>query len=145
MIITISLLFIVLLTCQHLYCKKKYNGLVTVLSSQQEINKNNLSIKADLLQTEIQLLRAQINPHFIFNTLNILYHDLLENNPNSAVIILKLSDLMRYSVESTQQPLVPLNREIKAIEDFLAIQHSRFQSNYNVIYFCSIKNENVLN
>ncbi len=85
------LLTIILL---HFYYKRKYSSIIKLLSKQQDINKNNLSVKAELLQTEIQLLRAQINPHFIFYTLNILYHELLEKSPDSAIIILKLSDLM---------------------------------------------------
>lgn len=79
-----------------------------------------------LLVTEIAFLKAQINPHFLFNTLNFVYQDVCAMSPNSGDTILNLADMMRYSVRSTKMDFAPLINEVEAIDKYIYLQRKRF-------------------
>lgn len=87
------------------------------------------------LETELKLLKGQINPHFLFNTLNNLYGLILEKeNENAAEIVLKLSGLMRYLLESSRQNSVWLKEEIQFIEDYIALEKLRLSSLFSITF-----------
>jgi hypothetical protein len=97
--------------------------------------KKELLIKAEneQLKTELSLLKSQVNPHFLFNTLNNLYGLIVQNqNQKASEITLKLSDLMRYLFESSKTDLVSLNKEIKFIKDYLALEKIRLNENTEI-------------
>jgi sensor histidine kinase YesM len=92
------------------------------------VKKQELLIKSEneQLKTELSLLKAQVNPHFLFNTLNNLYGLILQKNTEQAAeITLKLSDLMRYVLESSKTEKVSLQKEVKFLEDYLALEKIR--------------------
>ncbi len=83
-------------------------------------------------QAKMQQLRSQINPHFLFNTLNIISRTARsENAPNAEKLILALSRLFRYGLK-TDDKEVPLAREIHIVEDYLSIQKTRFGNRVNM-------------
>ncbi len=82
-----------------------------------------------LLLTEIAFLKAQINPHFLFNTLNFVFEDISAISIESGDTILKLADMMRYSVQSTKMDYAPIEKEIEAIERYIYLQRKRFGDN----------------
>lgn len=85
------------------------------------------------LKTELSLLKSQVNPHFLFNTLNNLYGLIIQNqNTEASEITLKLSDLMRYILKSSYDVNVSLRDEIKFIEDYLAIEKIRLAKNVQI-------------
>ncbi|MEO6520690.1 MAG: sensor histidine kinase [Mucilaginibacter sp.] len=86
------------------------------------------------LQTELALLKAQINPHFLFNTLNNI-DILIEKNAETASIYLKkLSDLLRFTLYESPAETIPLSREIAGIEQYIDLQKIR-TSNANFVKF----------
>jgi sensor histidine kinase YesM len=92
------------------------------------VKKQELLIKSEneQLKTELSLLKAQVNPHFLFNTLNNLYGLILQKNTEQAAeITLKLSDLMRYVLESSKTEKVSLQKEVNFLEDYLALEKIR--------------------
>lgn len=77
-------------------------------------------------QMELALLKAQLNPHFLFNTLNSI-NALVGSDPEAARRVLaQLAEILRYSLESDRQPLVPLAEELRFVETYLAIEQARF-------------------
>jgi two-component system LytT family sensor kinase len=83
-------------------------------------------LEARLAQAELRNLRAQLQPHFLFNALNAVTA-LIRKNPEAAEQTLgHLSDLLRRSLDSTERQLVPLAREIDFVERYIAIQHVRY-------------------
>lgn len=76
-------------------------------------------------QTELQLLQQQVNPHFLFNTLNNLYALTLTGSKDAPTLLLQLANLLRYTVYEGQQQSVGLDQEIQYIQDFLALQAIR--------------------
>lgn len=92
-------------------------------------------IKNQQLEAELQLLKSQINPHFLFNTFNSLYGLItLGNNEQAAETTLKLSDLMRYVLEVTQKDKVSLKREIKFINDYIDLEKIRLNPKADVTF-----------
>lgn len=81
-----------------------------------------------LKESELQALRAQINPHFLFNTLNTI-HSLIISNPQKAGdVVIRLSDSMRYSLNASHRKQVSLSEELEQIHRYLDIEYIRFGS-----------------
>ncbi|HBB93094.1 MAG: hypothetical protein A2X22_05445 [Bacteroidetes bacterium GWF2_49_14] len=77
-------------------------------------------------EAELQQLRSQVNPHFLFNSLNTVYaFALKENNPKTAEYIAKLASLMRYLIEDMEKERIPVEREIEYIRDYMNLQKIR--------------------
>ncbi|MCK8523631.1 histidine kinase [Aquimarina sp. D1M17] len=77
---------------------------------------------------ELKLLKAQLNPHFLFNTLNNLYGLSVIKSNKLPGLMLTLSDLLRYSLYDTQETLVPLDKEIQYIENYVSLEKIRLES-----------------
>lgn len=89
-------------------------------------------MEAERNAAELSFLKSQVNPHFLFNTLNNLYA-LAITKPNAAPeMILKLSGLMRYMLHSTENSYVPLEQEIAYLRDFVALQTLRMPAHAHI-------------
>ncbi|WP_109853162.1 sensor histidine kinase [Aquimarina sp. AU58] len=82
-------------------------------------------IENDRLHLELSLLKNQINPHFFFNTLNNLYALSLEKSDKTASLILKLSEIMRYTIYDCKEPKVSIGGEVTYLENFIELQKMR--------------------
>lgn len=96
------------------------------LGVMRQLAEKELSAKQ--LQAELQLLRAQINPHFLFNTLNNLYSLTLEKSDQAPTVVVKLSELMRYMLETSKQEKSSLQAEINFIHNYLALEKLRLNN-----------------
>ncbi|WP_460503856.1 sensor histidine kinase, partial [Hymenobacter agri] len=76
-------------------------------------------------EQQLRLLEAQVNPHFLFNTLNSLYALSLTQSPRTPDLLLALSGLMRYQLESTRRPQVPLAEELDYLRSYAQLQEMR--------------------
>lgn len=76
-------------------------------------------------QAELSILKAQINPHFLFNTLNNIYSLAVTGHNATAPSILQLSNILRYVTEDVAEDLVPLSAEIQCIRDYIDLQRLR--------------------
>jgi hypothetical protein len=83
---------------------------------------------------ELSYLKAQINPHFLFNTLNTIYSLAIKNSPNTAEAVLKLSGMMRYVLTEGNNQFVPLEKEIGYISDYIELQRIRVQRSVRLSY-----------
>jgi hypothetical protein len=76
-------------------------------------------------EQQLRLLEAQVNPHFLFNTLNSLYALSLTQSPRTPDLLLALAELMRYQLESTHRPQVPLVEELDYLRSYAQLQEVR--------------------
>jgi LytS/YehU family sensor histidine kinase len=83
---------------------------------------------------EIALLKNQINPHFLFNTLNGIYAMSLKKSDHTPSAIIKLSNMMRYVLYESEHDSVPLTKEIKYIEAYIELQQLRINEK-NIVHF----------
>jgi sensor histidine kinase YesM len=91
---------------------------------EKEQREAELRLRAN--QMELAVLKAQLNPHFLFNTLNSI-NALVGSDPDAARRVLaQLAEVLRYSLESDRQSLVPLAEELRFVETYLAIEKARF-------------------
>ena len=84
------------------------------------------------LQTELALLKSQINPHFFFNTLNNLYSLSLDKSDRVPGVILELSDLMRYVLDSSKETTVDLENEYNFLKSYLALEKLRLSTDVDI-------------
>ncbi|MCK4932623.1 MAG: histidine kinase [Candidatus Aminicenantes bacterium] len=89
-------------------------------------------IEAKQVQTELRLLKAQINPHFLFNTLNNLFGMARKQDPQTADSIAGLSHLMRYMIYESNVELISLEKEIQQINRLIELQKLRFTKDDDV-------------
>ncbi len=76
--------------------------------------------------TELKLLRAQLHPHFLFNTLNNLYAHTLDQSPRAPEIVLKLADLLRFMIYESNVAYIPLVKEISLLTQYMDLEQLRY-------------------
>jgi two-component system LytT family sensor kinase len=85
-------------------------------------------LKEQQLISELTYLKAQLQPHFFFNTLNNIYSLALKQDNNTALLVAKLSEMMRYILYQSDQKTVLLKDEIAFIRNYVEIEHMRYRS-----------------
>ncbi len=86
----------------------------------------NLQLQKENMESRLQLLKAQVHPHFLFNTLNNIYSYTQNTSAVASQLVLGLSDMLRYMLYEGDQPLVPLSKELKMIEEYISIEKIRY-------------------
>lgn len=85
-------------------------------------------------QAELNLLKSQVQPHFLFNTLNNIYYEAYREAPRTAGLIERLSDIMRYFVDESPKDEVSLQTEIQFIENYIALEKIRIRHKTDVSF-----------
>ena len=96
-------------------------------------------IKLKAQEGELQLLKSQINPHFLFNNLNNLYAHAIENSSKTPEIILALSDFLRYTLYECKARYVSINKEIEQLENFIHLNEMHLEGRGKVSFSSDIK------
>ncbi|AUD01138.1 sensor histidine kinase [Spirosoma pollinicola] len=91
-------------------------------------------VETDQLQAELRQLKAQIQPHFLFNTLNSIYALAIRQDKRTADTIVKLSEFMRYIIRDAHRDKVALNKEINYIGNYIDLQKARLRDAVQVNY-----------
>lgn len=92
----------------------------------------NQMLTRENANAELQLLKAQVHPHFLFNTLNNIYSFALNKAKQTPALVKKLSDTIHYMIHECETPLVPLQKEIKMIRDYMELESIRYGSRLNM-------------
>ncbi|WP_428236573.1 sensor histidine kinase [Gracilimonas sp.] len=90
------------------------------------------TLKAEKAKAELALLRSQVNPHFFFNTLNNLYSLVVHQSDKAPDVILKLSDMMRYTIYEGKKDRVPLKEEIEYLQRYIDLHKIRYQKEVDI-------------
>lgn len=106
-------------------------------------SKELADLAAEKSETELNLLKQQINPHFFFNTLNNLYALSLTKDKQTPEVILQLSELMRYVIYQGKEKHVFLKEEIKYIEDYIQLQQIRLAKRLDFKFEKNVDNEHL--
>jgi len=98
----------------------------------REFARQKSDLERELVEAQLQTLRAQLQPHFLFNALNTI-SSFTESSPQTARrLMAQLGDLLRASLRHAAQPTVPLSEELTFLDDFLAIESARFEDRLRV-------------
>ncbi len=98
------------------------------------INNQLRKVEKEKMQSELSFLKAQINPHFLFNTLNSIYALAIKKSDKTADAVVQLSELMRYIITNANDDVIALDKEINYINNFVELQKTRLGNTVNINY-----------
>lgn len=101
------------------------------------------TLKNDKNEAELMLLKSKIDPHFFFNTLNNLYGLAIEKSDQAPEVILKLSEIMRYTIYEGEHKYVTLKKEIEYLEQYLEIHKLRYKKQVDIFFEQKIDDDQV--
>jgi len=93
-----------------------------------------MQAKQEQITTELQLLKAQVHPHFLFNTLNNIYSFSLERSPKTPDLILKLSSLLSYMLSDGKTEEVELEKEIEIMKNYIGLERERYGNKIEITW-----------
>jgi sensor histidine kinase YesM len=96
------------------------------------LEKQKRDAERSLMQANVAFLKSQINPHFLFNSLNFLYAQVYPHSENAAKSILLLADTMRYALHEDSSGKVMLTQEVEHLHNYIAINQLRFNKKLNI-------------
>lgn len=102
-----------------------------------------LRLKKEKKQAELMHLKSQVNPHFFFNTLNNLYGLVEQDTAKAQQLILKLSDMMRYSIYEGQNDWVTLTDEITYLENYMDLHRMRYHKEITIRFDIDAEDRNI--
>ena len=100
-------------------------GMIRFAVDWFEFEARQKSVENERLIAELNFLKAQINPHFLFNTLNNLYYLAYTQSAKTTEVIAKLSQMMRYMIYDSNHPLVPFSKEVEYMENYISLERLR--------------------
>ncbi len=112
---------------------KYYKNWITSQALANEAERKHLT-------SELQVLKAQLNPHFLFNTFNNLYLLSLQKSDKTPVAISKMSDLFHYILYECNSTEVPVSKEVKLIEDYIQLEELRYSDRLSISFEKDIEN-----
>jgi sensor histidine kinase YesM len=102
--------------------------------AEQEMTKKRL-------ETELRFLKAQTNPHFLFNTLNNIYGLARKKSDDTAEVVMKLSKLLRFMLYETNKSFIPIEDELRVMEDYIELEKIRYNQRLKIDFATSIDNQ----
>jgi LytS/YehU family sensor histidine kinase len=102
-----------------------FSTIYSIISEWKEQEKQRTELQNQTVASELRFLKTQINPHFLFNTLNSLYALTMKKSNDAPEVVLRLSEMMRYMLYECNEPQVPLSKEVAYIENYLSLEKLR--------------------
>ncbi len=106
--------------------------MIKLLLNRSEVQRNSLILEKQKTEVELKLLKTQLNPHFLFNTLNNIYTLSLLNSPKTSESIARLSEILDYILYRCIAKTVPILGEIQLIENYIALEKLRYDERLKV-------------
>lgn len=97
-----------------------------------------IKLRNEKIRAELMLLKSQVSPHFFFNTLNNLYGLVAKDPQKAQGLILKLSDMMRYSIYEGEKETVKIQEEIDFLKNYIELHKMRYHKLIDVDFYCDI-------
>ncbi len=108
-----------------------------LMFDQINLQKKMAELAKDKAEAELNFLKSQINPHFLFNSLNSVYFLIDKNNPDARQALHTFSDMLRYQLYEANGEKIPIEKEIGYLQDYVHLQQLRKDENYKVQFNCS--------
>lgn len=96
--------------------------------------KKSVQAKLEKTKVELDLLKSQIHPHFLFNTLNSLFAHTIIKSPESPKIVVGLSDLLRFMVYESRVEFIPLDQEIQLLQNYISLEKLRYGDDLDISF-----------
>lgn len=109
---------------------------IKLMFDQISLQKKMADMAKEKAEAELNFLKSQINPHFLFNSLNSVYFLIDKNNPDARQALHKFSDMLRYQLYEANGEKIPIEKEISYLKDYVDLQKLRKDENYSVQFNC---------
>jgi len=100
-------------------------------------------VQKEKVEVELQMLKTQINPHFLFNTLNSIYVLAMKNSMSTADMVLKLSDILDYILYKINTPKISLANEIQIIQNYIELEKIRYTDRVIIDFIIDVESKNI--
>jgi len=139
--IILGVFFVVLIVVTLSLILHNYKSIV----KNEDLKNKILQTQLQLKEQELKLLKMQIHPHFLFNSLNTIYGFALKKGEETPKMILKLSNLLDYILYQIEKPSVSLENEIYHLQDYISLEKLRFHDTLqvNLIKESAVENINI--
>lgn len=107
---------------------------IRLFRRQQQSRMREIVLQKEKTETELKYLKGQINPHFLFNTLNNIYSLALKNSDQTSEAVLRLSKMMRFVLYEAGSSHIPLKDELALIQDYIKLERLRYTSRLDIKY-----------
>jgi sensor histidine kinase YesM len=107
---------------------------INLLNYWYKQKQKTTEVQNEKMAAELDLLKSQIHPHFLFNTLNNLYSFSLEKSEKTPEIILKLSNLLRFMIYESDVPFIPLQKEISILQQYFDLEQLRYGARLDISF-----------
>jgi two-component system LytT family sensor kinase len=108
-----------------------------LMFDQISLQKKMAEMAKEKAEAELNFLKSQINPHFLFNSLNSVYFLIDKNNADARRALHKFSDMLRYQLYEANGEKIPIEKEIGYLQDYVHLQQLRKDENYKVQFNCT--------
>ena len=115
-------------------------AVVTISHMLDETKRLEQETKVQSMMQELKYLRAQINPHFLFNALNCIYSLTLIKDEKAPDSVMKLSEMLRFVIDDCRADRVPIAKEVAYIRNYIDFQKIRMENEPNLTFDCKIQN-----
>ena len=109
---------------------------IKFLDNWHRQKQQTMEARHEQVKAELELLKAQVHPHFLFNTLNNLYSFTLEQSEHAPEIVLKLSYLLRFMIYESREARIPLDKEISLLKSYMELEQLRYGPRLDVSFVC---------
>ncbi|MCE7992082.1 MAG: histidine kinase [Roseivirga sp.] len=110
-----------------------FTGMIKFAADWFELENKKKELENQKLNAELNYLKAQINPHFLFNTLHNLNYLALAKKDEASEVIVKLSNIMRYMIYDAKKKRVALSKEIAYMRDYLDLEKIRLNNQFSIV------------
>ena len=118
----VGLYFIIIVATAIMLVRRSFK----IQKKNKELDRRKFEVELKLKEAELKLLKAQIHPHFLFNTLNNLYGLTLEKSDDAPNLVLRLSDILDYILYRCNEKRVPLSDELNNLKNYIEIEKIRY-------------------
>lgn len=112
------------------------------MSNTQALRNREQLLVKEKLKSELNFLKSQINPHFLFNTLNNIYSLARKKDDKTPEVVLKLSKLLRFVMYETSQQNIPIYKEIEFLKNYIELHKIRYDERLNINFTYEVDNLN---
>lgn len=109
-----------------------FTGMIRFTIDRFDLESKQKQLQNEKLAAELNFLKAQINPHFLFNTLHNLNYLVYAKSDIATEVIIKLSNIMRYMIYDASKPSVPLNKELDYLNDYIHLESIRLTHGFDL-------------
>lgn len=105
---------------------------IKLLLHWRESKEHNQQLMREKVESELRFLKAQLKPHFLFNTLNNLYYLTVEKSPKAPEAVLQLSEMLDYVMHAASRDFVPIENEWKQVQNYIALESMRYENRLTI-------------